>query len=633
MMIHWFQRMRSFGSKVTLLVTLTSGVAILAVSSALTALDYANQRREAVANLRAQTLIVAMNVGAPLAFADRRSAAEALEAFGARPSVALATVHDVHGREFASYRRAQDVAPASGAALPEGGLFPRWIRHVAPVEDRGQALGRVEVVADLNPLHQHLLRNIALSAGVSLLAVLLVYLSSQRINKVLVRPIAQLSRTARQVSDTKDYTLRARKVSDDELGDFTDVFNQMLAQIQKQDLEIQASRAQAQHASQLKDEFLATLSHELRTPMTPILGWAQVLQRTARDNPQVLQAAEVIERNARAQNRIVDDLLDMSRIISGKVRLEVQALDMAAVIRAGMDTVAAAAEARGIALESELEPGSGLTRGDPHRLQQVLWNLLSNAIKFTGSGGRVKVRMRRAGQEIEIEVADTGQGIAPEFLPHVFERFRQADSSNTRQHAGLGLGLAIVKQLVELHGGEVSVHSKGVDRGATFRVRLPVVAAGGGARPSTFTPAPVAVARAGDAGGGSLVGRRLLVVDDEADARQLIEHLLRAAGAEVRSVESAEQALQAMASFRPEVLLSDIAMPGENGYELIRAVRALPAESGGSVPAIALTAFARSEDRQRALAAGFQRHLAKPVDQGELVDAVSAMLSRADAGA
>ena len=334
MMIHWFQRMRSFGSKVTLLVTLTSGVAILAVSSALTALDYANQRREAVANLRAQTLIVAMNVGAPLAFADRRSAAEALEAFGARPSVALATVHDVHGREFASYRRAQDVAPASGAALPEGGLFPRWIRHVAPVEDRGQALGRVEVVADLNPLHQHLLRNIALSAGVSLLAVLLVYLSSQRINKVLVRPIAQLSRTARQVSDTKDYTLRARKVSDDELGDFTDVFNQMLAQIQKQDLEIQASRAQAQHASQLKDEFLATLSHELRTPMTPILGWAQILQRTARDNPQVLQAAEVIERNARAQNRIVDDLLDMSRIISGKVRLEVQALDMAAVIRA-----------------------------------------------------------------------------------------------------------------------------------------------------------------------------------------------------------------------------------------------------------------------------------------------------------
>jgi signal transduction histidine kinase/ActR/RegA family two-component response regulator len=629
MIFRWFHRLRSFGSKVTWLLTLTSGAAILLVCLALTALDYANVRREALASLEAQALIVAMNSGAPLAFADRRSADEALAAFGTRPSVALASLYDVNGGKFASYRRSAGVAPSTVEALPQGGVFPRWIRHVTPVQERGQVLGRLEVVLDLADLHRHVLRNLLLSALVSLVAVGLVYAVSLRLNQILVRPIDQLSRTARRVSETKDYTLRAQKVSDDELGDFTDVFNQMLAQIQKQDLEIQASRAEALHASQLKDEFLATLSHELRTPMTPILGWAQILQRSAHDNPQVLQAAEVIERNARAQNRIVDDLLDMSRIISGKVRLDVQALDMASVIGGAMDTVSAAAQARGISLEQEFEPGAGLTRGDPHRLQQVLWNLLSNAIKFTGAGGRVRVRLRRVGPDLEVEVADTGQGIAPEFLPYVFERFRQADSSNTRQHSGLGLGLAIVKQLVELHGGTASVHSEGVDRGATFRVRLPVVAPTAGAlRPTGFTPMPEAKARQ-DAAAGSLAGRRLLVVDDEADARQLIEHLLRGAGAEVRVVASAAEALQAMSSFRPDVLLSDIAMPVENGYELIRAVRALPEETGGRVPAIALTAFARAEDRHRAMSAGFQRHLAKPVEQGELLEVIRSVLEQA----
>ena len=622
MILGWFNRLRSFGSKVTWLLTLTSGVAIMAVSIALTALDYTNVRSETLASLEAQTLIVAMNSGAPLAFADRRSAREALAAFRARPSVASAILFDVNGGEFAAYRRAVGDVPDLEAELPRGWLFPRWVRQVSPVADRGQALGRLEVVLDLADLHRHVLRNVLLSALVSLVAVALVYAISLRLNQILVRPISQLSRTARQVSETKDYTLRARKVSDDELGDFTDVFNQMLAQIQKQDLEIQASRADALHASQLKDEFLATLSHELRTPMTPILGWAQILQRSARDDPQVRQAAEVIERNARAQNRIVDDLLEMSRIISGKVRLDVQALDLANVIGAAVDTVAAAAQARGILLEQDIEPGAGLTRGDPHRLQQVLWNLLSNAIKFTGGGGRVRVRLRRKGPELEIEVADTGQGIATEFLPHVFERFRQADSSNTRQHSGLGLGLAIVKQLVELHGGSVSVHSEGVDRGATFRVRLPVAAAGVGAvRPSGSTPLPEPRPGRDDLH-GSLVGRRVLVVDDEADARVLVEHLLRSAGAEVRSVESAADALEALQDFRADVLLSDVAMPGANGYELIRCVRALPAEAGGRMPAIALTAFARAEDRQRAIAAGFDAHLVKPVDQGELIDAI-----------
>ena len=538
---------------------------------------------------------------------------------------------DVNGAEFATYRRAGGVAPSSAADLPRGWLAPRWLRHVAPIEDRGQLLGRIEVVYDLRELHQHLLRSLALSSLVSLVAVALVYLFSLQINQILVRPIAELSVTARQVSETKNYTLRARKVSDDELGSFTDVFNQMLAQIQKQDVEIQASRAEALHASQLKDEFLATLSHELRTPMTPILGWAQILQRTGGGDPQVLQAAEVIERNARAQNRIVDDLLDMSRIISGKVRLDIQPIDMAVVIGSAMEIVAAAAQARGISLSSNLEPHAGLTRGDPHRLQQVLWNLLSNAIKFTGAGGRVAVSLRRIGSDIEIRVSDTGQGIAPEFLPHVFERFRQADSSNTRHHAGLGLGLAIVKQLVELHGGVVSVHSGGRDQGATFTVALPVVATS----PAPSHDAGQSRSHTSQArtpyGTNALSGVKLLLVDDEADARELLAHLLRSAGAEVRTVESAAEALSAMDDFHPHALLSDIGMPGENGLELIRRIRALPPAMGGDIPAMALTAFARGEDRHRALASGFQMHVAKPVEEAELVAAVQSLVAHGQA--
>lgn len=615
----WFGRLRSFGDKVSWLVTLTSGVAILAVCFLLAVIEYANLRRETLASLESQTMLVAMNSGAPLAFADRYSAAEALDAFRARPAVASATLFDVNGTAFATYRRGGET-PATPLAVA---FTERWVRQVAPVEDRGQMLGRIEVTYDLRDMQVHLWRSLLLSALVSLAAVATVYLFSLRIKHVLVKPIALLGQTARQISETKDFSLRATKVSEDELGIFTDSFNGMLEQIQKQDREIQASRLEALQASQLKDEFLATLSHELRTPMTPILGWAQILQRSSNDPAKVLQAAEVIERNARAQNRIVDDLLDMSRIISGKVRLDVRLTDLGAVVDAALDTVAAAAQARGIVLEKDLEPGMPRVRADPHRLQQVLWNLLSNAIKFTGSGGRVCVLARRAGANVELAVRDTGQGIAAGFLPYVFERFRQADSSNTRQHAGLGLGLAIVKELVELHGGSVRAESAGRGLGSTFTVRLPL-ADETLAAPALHTPMP-----ATRAAGGSLVGLELMLVDDERDARTLVEDILRGAGARVVSAASAQEALDKFTVSAPDALLSDIGMPEENGYDLIRRIRALPIESGGGVPAIALTAFARPEDRSRALAAGFQMHLTKPVEQDELLAAVASLLGKA----
>ncbi len=627
MILGWFSRMRSFGDKVTWLLTLTCAVAIALVCFTLSVLDYANLRRESFDSLQAQTMIVAMNSGAPLAFADRANAQEAISAFRARPAVAVATLYDVNGQQFAQYRRAGgDRAAIVGSA--SGGLFDHWYAYRAPVEDRGQMLGRIEVVFDLSQLHGHLVRSLLLSLAVSALAVFLVYLFAVRIRGLLMRPIALLSQTARDVSETKDYSLRAQKVSDDELGMFTDTFNQMLEQIRKQDLEIQASRAEAQHASRLKDEFLATLSHELRTPMTPILGWAQILQRGERTDHQVLQAAQVIERNARAQNKIVDDLLDMSRIVSGKVRLDVQPVDIARVISDSLDTVSAAAQARGIELHTDIEAGVPPMPGDPHRLQQVLWNLLSNAIKFTGSGGEVRIALRSVPGAVEIAVSDTGQGIGAEFLPHVFERFRQADSSNTRQHSGLGLGLSIVKQLVELHGGTVRARSRGQGLGATFLVNLPVRGlAADVAPPRPGTPV-------GDAEPASprkdaaLSGLKLLVVDDEADARELVAHLLRDCGADVLAVDSARAALQAVEAWRPDLLLSDIGMPEQNGYELLELIRAMPRDAGGAIPAIALTAFARPEDRNRAINAGFQMHVAKPVEQGELLAAVLGLTQR-----
>jgi signal transduction histidine kinase len=624
MMWRWLGSMRSFADKVSLLMTLTSGIAICVVCFTLAAADYWILRRETLAGLSSQTLIVAMNSGAPLAFFDRTSATEALSAFKTQPAVAVATLYDLKGNTFARYERKDDVAVGLRDTLPSSVFGPGWRHQVTPIDEHGQRLGTLDVLYDLRGLQTHLLRTLALSAAASLLAIIMVYLFSLVIRGALIKPVALLSQTARKVSQTKDYSQRARKVSDDELGTFTDAFNQMLEQIQKQDIEIQASRADALKASQLKDEFLATLSHELRTPMVPILGWAQVLRLSAGNNEQVLQAAAVIERNARAQNKIVDDLLDMSRIISGKLKLEVRPIDLADVVLEAIDIVAPAASAKSITLGRQVERGHAFTHGDPHRLQQVVWNLLSNAIKFTDNGGRVGVSLRHEGGQVVLEVGDSGQGIAAEFLPHVFERFRQADSSTTRQHQGLGLGLAIVRQLVELHGGSVSAASAGAGHGATFTVRLPATARA--SAPVAALPMPVA---AGADGLPSLRGLKVLLVDDEVDARDLIENVLCLAGATVFPVGSAESALAAIDAFHPHVLLSDIAMPEVNGYDLIRRVRQAPAEEVRAIPAIALTALVRPEDGARALAAGFQQHLSKPVDNDTLIRAVHVLAATA----
>jgi signal transduction histidine kinase/CheY-like chemotaxis protein len=394
----------------------------------------------------------------------------------------------------------------------------------------------------------------------------------------------------------------------------------------------QEARRNAEANSRLKDEFLATVSHELRTPLTAILGWAQLLRRGVPDQQVAAHALEVIERNGQAQLHLVEDLLDVSRIISGKLLLDVRPVDLAAVVRATLEAARPAAESKGIELRPALDAEAGAVAGDADRLQQIVWNLVNNAVKFTPPGGRVEVRLSRAAPGVEIAVSDTGIGIEPKFLPHVFDRFRQADSATTRTYGGLGLGLAIVRQLVELHGGEVSVQSAGAARGATFTVRLPPASAPAQA-PPTASGRGDAIQTSDEAlDCESLNGVRVLVVDDEPDARELFARTLSGCGAQALTVGSAAEALAAIERERPDVLLADIGMPGEDGYALIGKVRGLPPERGGRTPAAALTAYAHAEDRVRALRAGFQIHLPKPVKPAELVAAIADLAGRVAAG-
>jgi signal transduction histidine kinase/ActR/RegA family two-component response regulator len=387
----------------------------------------------------------------------------------------------------------------------------------------------------------------------------------------------------------------------------------------------QAARAEAEAANRLKDEFLSTLSHELRTPLTSIIGWTHLMRGGQVRGEVQAQALETIERNAKVQSRLIDDLLDLSRIISGKLLLETREVSLDTVVSNSIEVVRPAANAKGIQLTHEFEPGGKTISGDSARLQQVAWNLLSNAVKFTPEGGSVHVRLTNEGARVKFSVSDTGRGIPAEFLPHVFDRFRQADSATTRAYGGLGLGLAIVRHLAELHGGEVRAESAGEDQGSTFSVTFPLAQT---AAPCSCQQAETVESALSLNRHEGLTGVRVLVVDDEQDTRRLISTVIAQSGAEVTACASAGEALEKLKTWRPHILMSDIGMPGEDGYALIKQVRALPPERGGRTPAAALTAYARDEDRGRALAAGYQLHIAKPFNPRELLAAVSDLQSR-----
>ena len=385
--------------------------------------------------------------------------------------------------------------------------------------------------------------------------------------------------------------------------------------------DLEESRRELRDADQAKDRFLAVVSHELRTPLTAMLGWVRLLTTGMLDDVTSARALTVIERNTKILAQLIDDLLDVSRIVAGKLRLEVGPVDLVAVIESAIEAVQGLADAKSVGLKAVLDPSAGSVAGDPGRLQQVVWNLLSNAIKFTPNRGRIDLRLEHAGSHARLTVRDTGQGISPELLPHIFDRFRQDE--RPRRHGGLGLGLAIVRHIVELHDGKVWAESDGEGRGATLVVelRLPI----DDVRPA---PKPAAVYRRFESAPSRLInltGRRILVVDDEADARDLLREILSQAGAEVAVVACADEALETLRRWRPDVLVSDIGMPGDDGYVLIRKVRALRPEEGGHVRALALTAYARSEDRALALEAGFHTHIAKPVDPLELTALIAGL--------
>ncbi|PYS99674.1 MAG: hybrid sensor histidine kinase/response regulator [Acidobacteria bacterium] len=385
-----------------------------------------------------------------------------------------------------------------------------------------------------------------------------------------------------------------------------------------------AALVESEIAHRAKDEFLATVSHELRTPLNSMLGWSQMLQTGRLSPDDQFHAFETIERNARHQAQLIEDVLDMSRIITGKVRLDVRPVEPVAVVEQAIEIVRPTAEAKGVKLSSKLEPEAGPISGDDSRLQQVIWNLLSNAIKFTPKGGSVEVRLARVDSHVEITVSDTGEGIDPAFLPFAFDRFRQAIGNSSRPHGGLGLGLAIVRHLVELHGGKVDAESAGPGNGSVFTVSLPIMAtlpkdlrdesAPDSIPPFDFEPI--------------LSGVRVLVAEDEPDARELLQVVLSGCGADVRACGSAAECFDELQKWKPDVLVSDVGMPGEDGYSLIKRIRQLPDEKGGQIPAVALTAYARVEDRVRALSAGFHTHAPKPVEPRELVAAVASLARR-----
>jgi PAS domain S-box-containing protein len=387
----------------------------------------------------------------------------------------------------------------------------------------------------------------------------------------------------------------------------------------------QAARAEAEAANRIKDEFLATVSHELRTPLSAMIGWVHLLRSGSLDAPSTERALETIERNIRAQAQLIEDILDVSRIIRGNLKLDLRPLDLAVLLQDTVESLRPAAQAKGISLHTLLESPVSRMTGDPDRLQQVVWNLLSNSIKFTPRGGRVEIRLGRRGEDLRLEVTDTGEGIEPEFLPYVFERFRQADGSTTRVHGGLGLGLAIVRHLVELHGGTAAADSPGLGLGSRFVVTLPAATAAVAPEPAAARPVPATVEPSPRA---PLSGIRLLFVDDHPDTCEAMALVLSRFGAHVATARSVPEALESLDRSLPDLLIADLGMPGEDGYDLIRHLRSRPLWRGGNLPAVALTAYAHPEDRDRAFAAGFQAHLAKPADPDEILDAVTTLLER-----
>jgi len=605
-------RDQPIGRKLQSLTLASSATALVLASGGFLAWDITQFRQELRQDLDAQAAIVAENSAAPLAFNDTQAAGETLAVMRLRPRVVMACLYK-GGQMFATYYRdAGARCPASPPGQEAAGPSYQVVRRVTVGSD---AVGTLYISRDLEDLADRLRVGAAAVATFLLIALAASFLIARRIQHVIAAPLLELAGAARTISTGQDDSVRVTPTSNDEVGVVIQAFNAMLDRISERNAELS-------RANRLKDEFLATLSHELRTPLGAVLGWTRVLRTTGAEGATRERGLEAIERNARAQSRLVEDLLEISRIVTGKLRIQVRPVDLAEIIDAAIEVVRPAAAAKQIALTTEIAVRPAMTSGDPDRLQQVAWNLISNAVKFTTPGGAVRIRLTR-NTGYRIVVTDTGKGIDPPFLPHVFDAFRQADGTTTREHGGLGLGMAIARELVELHGGTIKARSDGDGHGSTFQVDLPSVV---GDVPAGTEPPARSAGRATTAIDRDLLrDLRILVVDDEPDARDLIEMALSQYGAIVTTVDSAAAALSEIDRRLPDVLLSDVGMPRQDGFELIRRVRSRPLERGGGIPAIAVTAYASASERESALVSGYEAHVAKPFEPEALAQTVAAL--------
>jgi len=627
--------------KLLLMTFASSAVALLFASSGFLLWDIYQFNIEIRQDIAAQARIVGEAAAPAVEFDDEMIARQNLAPLSLRPHVMLGCLYKPDGSFFADYRReASDRCPSFSP--PETRLDRDSYDVVTPLVSGNDVVGTLFIQRDLDDLYSRLRVGVGTVIGLLLLALATAFLIASRMQQAIVSPLLDLADVAGRISTGRDYSLRGAVASSDEVGVVVQAFNNMLDAIgerttelsrtnrelareveerRKVEAERTAALARERDANRLKDEFLATLSHELRTPLNAVLGWTRVLRAAPVDSNTKDRALESIERNARMQARLIEDLLEISRIVTGKLRLQMQEVDLAATVEAAVEVVQPAAAAKRIALDVQLDGRPAWTAGDPGRLQQVVWNLLSNAVKFTPIEGQVAVRLQR-GEGYRLTVQDTGPGIDASFLPYAFEPFRQADGTASREHGGLGLGLAIAKQLVELHGGTIEVKSDGRDTGARFSVWLPSMV------DHVSEPPPetaITLPSAGEPGvnGALLRAVRVLVVDDEEDARVLMQTALETYGADVVAVGSAKDAVAELERRVPDVIVSDIGMPSEDGFAMMRRIRARAASHGGSIPAIAVTAYASKNDRLSAESAGYQAHIAKPYEPAQVALLIS----------
>lgn len=609
----------SIRQKLTTLLMMTSAAVLGLACTAFVTWDYYRYMADMEVDLRTQAQIVLDNSTAAVTFDDLEAAVESLGMLEVHPHTQVVCLYLPSGRLYAQriFRDLGDTCPP--AATP--GVQITATRMFVTERSRGLERGNMLTIGiDLDAQRARLQAEAIAMAVIVAVGMLLSFVLASILQRIIATPISNLARTARQIGDGGDYSLRATPAAEDEIGVLVQSFNSMLDEIESSQRERADLLDREQQANRLKDEFLATLSHELRTPLNAIVGWVHLLRRGQLPSGEIEHALERIDRNAHAQARLVQDLLDVSRITSGKLLLDIREMDLGTVVGNALDACRPAADARHVSLVC-LASGAFPTMGDPDRLQQVLWNLVTNAVRFTPADGTVTVSLSRSHEIDTIEVRDTGAGIEPQFLPHIFEPFRQADGASTRSHGGLGIGLTIVRRLTEMHGGTVSVASEGLGKGATLTVQLPVRRPGKSAPPATNLHSHA----------GTLSKATVLIVEDDHDTLDLLTSTLRLAGARPLAASSVAAALNALDGSPLDALVSDIAMPGQDGYTLITLLKD---RLGAAMPAatIALTAYASPADRERALAAGFREHLAKPLNPDVLLQMLEDLLAENKAG-